>query len=306
MAPDTAVGAKTPATKLDIHPLKPVGAEIFGLDLSQNLDDDTIQAVEAALNTYGVIVFRDQDLGPAEQIAFTQRFGDVPRHVRQEYALEGYPEIHLISNIKEGERSIGSAYAGDGWHSDLCFTKTPARYLVLNAKELPRDENGKVLGDTVFASAADAYDSLPQETKDKIDGLRGIQQYHRRQAIKQQQREGDHARPDLTPEQLAKTPDITQPVVRTHEGTGRKCIYVNPVYTFGIEGMEEKDAEPLLKMLEDHIVEPEAEKVYRHTWREGDVVMWDNCLMQHEAITDYALPQRRLMYRTTVKGGQVQ
>jgi alpha-ketoglutarate-dependent taurine dioxygenase len=68
MAPDTAVGAKTPATKLDIHPLKPVGAEIFGLDLSQNLDDDTIQAVEAALNTYGVIVFRDQDLGPPSKL----------------------------------------------------------------------------------------------------------------------------------------------------------------------------------------------------------------------------------------------
>ena len=306
MAPDTTAEVQEYAeTKLDIRPLKPVGAEIYGLDLSQNLDDNTIHAIEAALDCYGMVVFRNQDLGPAEQIAFTRRFGEVPSHVRQEFSLEGYPEIHLISNIKEGERSIGSAYAGDGWHSDLCFTKTPAQYLVLNAKELPHDDDGNVLGDTLFASAAKAYDSLPQKVKEKIAGRRGIQQYHRRQAIKQKERVGDHARPDLTAAQLAETPDITQPVIRTHNRTGRACIYVNPVYTFGIEGMEEQEAQSLLTMLEEHIVKPEAEKVYRHKWRSGDVVMWDNCLMQHEAITDYALPQRRLMYRTTVKGESV-
>lgn len=306
MAQAVTVQAQAEETnKFDLRPLEPVGAEIYGLDLSQNLDDNIIHAIEAALNRYGMVVFRDQDLGPAEQIALTRRFGEVPQHVRQEYALEGYPEIHLISNIKEGDRSIGSAYAGDGWHADLCFTKKPAKYLILNAKELPYDDNGNVLGATVFANAADAYDSLPQQVKEKISDLRGIQQYHRRQMMKQKERVGDHARPDLTPAQLAETPDITQPVVRTHEGTGRKCIYVNPVYTFGIEGMEESEAEPLLRMLEDTIVKPEKEKVYRHSWCPGDVVMWDNCLMQHEAITDYALPQRRLMYRTTVKGGEV-
>jgi taurine dioxygenase len=287
-------------TKLEVrYGDKPVGAEIVGVDLSRDLPDDTFAEIERVFDENGMVYFRNQKLSPEQQLRFSRRFGELETHVRQEYALPGYAQIHLISNVKEGERSVGSAYAGDAWHTDLCFMKEPSRCSLLYAMEVPV-KDGKILGDTLFASAQYAYDTLPEDIKKKIAGLRGVQQYHRRQEMKRRERAKDHARPELTAEQKAMTPDITQPVVRTHPKTGRKCIYVNETYTFGIEGMTEEEAQPLLRYLCDHVTR--AEHVYRHRWQVGDLIMWDNCSTQHKALGDYALPQRRLMHRTSVKG----
>lgn len=289
-----------PAARIDVRPLAPFGAEVHGVDLSEALDDGTFGAIEAALNEYGVLVLGNQDLAPEEQIRFTRRFGELEVHVRQEYALSGYPQIHLISNIKEGERSIGSAYAGENWHTDLCFMRKPARMSVLHGREIPHDDQGEPLGDTLFVNTADAYDRLSQGVKDKLAGLRGVHQYHRAQEIKRRQRERDHKRAPLSEKQKTATPDVSHPVVRTHLYSRRKCLYVNQTYTFGIEGWSEEFAQPLLQELFTHIVQPQ--HVYRHRWRVGDVVMWDNCMTQHKAVTNYALPQRRLMHRTAVNG----
>ena len=278
---------------------KPVGAEVIGVDLAQTLSAETFAAIERLFNDNGMIFFRGQTLTPAQQLAYSSRFGRLERHVRQEYALPGQPEIHLISNVKENERSIGSAYAGDAWHTDLCFMREPSRCSLLYALEVPV-KNGRPQGDTWFASTQYAYDTLPAELKARIAGMRGIQQYHRRQEIKRAQRAGDHARPALTAAQMAATPDVTQPVVRTHPFSGRQCLYVNETYTFGIEGMAESEAQPLLAELCRHVTR--AEYVYSHSWQVGDLVVWDNCSTQHKAITDYALPERRLMHRTSVAG----
>lgn len=278
---------------------KPVGAEVIGVDLAKPLPAETFAAIERLFNDNGMIFFRGQTLTPAQQLAFSRRFGRLERHVRQEYALPGHPEIHLISNVKENERSIGSAYAGDAWHTDLCFMREPSRCSLLYALEVPV-KSGRPLGDTQFASTQYAYDTLPADLKARIAGTRGIQQYHRRQEIKRAQRAADHARPALTPAQIAATPDVTQPVVRTHPFSGRRCLYVNETYTFGIEGMPESEAQPLLAQLCRHVTR--AEYVYSHAWQVGDLVVWDNCSTQHKAITDYALPDRRLMHRTSVAG----
>jgi taurine dioxygenase len=290
--------------ELEIRPLQPFGVEIAGVDLSQDLDDATFAQIEKALNENGLVILRDQDLSPEEQIRFTRRFGELEVHVRQEYALPGYPQIHLISNIKEGDRTIGSAYAGDDWHTDLCFMKKPARMSLLHGKEVPHAKNGEPLGDTLFVNTADAYDRLTEEQKQQIANLRGVQQYFRAQERKRAQREHDHKRAPLTEEQKAATPDITHPVVRLHPYTGRKCIYVNQTYTFGIDGWEEEEAQPLLKQLFEHILQPEC--IYRHRWRVGDVVMWDNCSTQHKAAGGYRWPQRRLMHRTAVNGTETE
>jgi taurine dioxygenase len=285
---------------IEIRPLTPFGVEIAGVDLSEDMDEGRFRAIEEALDHHGVVVIRGQALTPERQIAFTRRFGELEVHVRQEYALPGHPEIHLISNIKDGERSIGSAYAGDNWHTDLCFQRRPARMSLLHGIEIPHDDAGEPLGDTLFVSAADAYDRLPDDMKRRLEGLRAIHQYHRAQEIKRRQREKDHARAALSDAQRSRTPDVAHPVVRRHPVTGRKCLYVNQTYTFGIEGWPEEEAEPLLRTLFAHIVQEPY--VYRHRWRAGDVVMWDNCLTQHKAVADYALPQRRLMHRTAVNG----
>lgn len=277
----------------------PVGVEVTGADISQGMDTETFRAIESVFNDNGVIFFRNQKLTPEQLLGFSRRFGTLEKHVRQEYALPGYPEIHLISNIKEGERSIGSAYAGDDWHTDLCFTRRPSRCSLLYAVEVPT-RDGRVLGDTEFCGVAFAYDTLPDGMKQRLHGLRAIFQYHRAQERKRKQRVHDHPRPELTSEQKAATPDVTHPAVRAHPITGRKCLYVNQTYTFGIEGMDEEGAQPLLQQLYAHITRPRY--VYRHKWQAGDVLIWDNCLTQHKAITDYALPQRRLMYRTSVEG----
>ena len=258
--------------RLDVVPTsKPVGAEIRGIDLSRELPEEAISQIRSALDDYGMVYFRGQHLTPQQQTTLSRRFGPLHKHVRQEYALAGYPEIHLISNIKENDRSIGSAYAGDDWHTDLCFMAEPLRYAMLHAIEVPTDSNGRILGDTHFASTAYAYDTLPQDLRDHIHGKHGIFQYQRAQAKKQQQRATDHARPDLTPEQKAATPDVTHPIVITHPTTGRKVIYVNKVYTFGIVDMADTDAQPLLQRLCDHIARPE--HVHVHKWRAGDVIM---------------------------------
>jgi taurine dioxygenase len=289
-----------PYTEIEVRLTgKPVGAELVGVDLSRELDDATFRSVKGALDENGMIYFRDQKLAPEAQLAFSRRFGELIRHVRQEYALPGYPEIHLISNVKENSRSIGSAYAGDDWHTDLCFTKYPCHYAMLYAVEVPV-QDGRVLGDTEFASTAFAYDTLDADMKRRLRDKRAIFQYHRAQARKQRQRAHDHARPDLTPEQKAATPDVVHDAVITHPVNGRKCLYVNRVYTFGIEGMSEEEAQPFLEKLFAHIIRPAT--IYRHSWRVGDVVMWDNYQTQHMAIGDYALPLRRLMHRTAVKG----
>ncbi len=287
---------------MELRPLKPFGTEIVGVDLSSELDEQTFATIENALNRDGVVVFHDQDLEPEKQIAFTKRFGELEVHVRQEYALQGYPQIHLISNIKEGERTIGSAYAGDDWHTDLCYKKRPARMSLLHAKEVPHDEQGEPLGDTLFVHTGDAYETLPHDIKETIKNLRGVHQYARAQERKRLQREHDHGRAELTEAQKAATPDVTHPMVRTHPITGQKCLYVNQTYTFGIDGWTEADAQPLLKKLFEHIIRPE--KRYCHRWRVGDVIMWDNCVTQHKAAGGYRWPQRRLMHRAAVNGSE--
>jgi len=279
----------------------PVGIEVSGVDLSRPLSAGTFRSIERAFNDNGVLFIRNQTLAPEHLLEFSRRFGTLEKHVRQEYALPGYPEIHLISNVKEGERSIGSAYAGDDWHTDLCFMSRPSRCSLLYAVEVPV-KDGKPLGDTEFCSAAFAYETVNDAMRQQLSGLRAVFQYHRAQERKRQQRAQDHPRPELTPEQKARTPDVSHPVIRTHPMTGRKCLYVNQTYTFGIEGMTDEQAQPLLQGLYAHITNPKY--VYRHKWQVGDLLIWDNCLTQHKAIGDYAMPQRRLMHRTAVEGSE--
>jgi len=277
----------------------PVGAEIRGLDLSQDLDEPTFAALRDATDRHGVVFLRDQDLAPERQVALTRRLGTTIRHVRQEYALPGFPEVHLISNIKQNERSIGSAYAGDDWHTDLCFMAYPCRYAMLHAREVP-ERDGRVFGDTLFINTAHAYETLPADLRQWVESRRAVFQYHRAQVRKQAERAKDHPRADLTEAQKKATPDVTHAAVLVHPVTGAKCLYVNKVYTFGFEGMSEDEAAPWLERLYQHLYRPEV--TYAHRWQRGDVILWDNYSTQHKAIGDYTLPLRRLMHRTATEG----
>ena len=267
----------------------PVGAQVFGVDLREALDTSTFGTIEKAFNEYGVIFFRDQDLTPQQQIDFTHRFGELDYNVfSQTRGLPGVPEVILITNIVKNGKPIGLARAGEHWHTDMCYAQRPPRGSVLYAREIPQLA-GMTLGDTCFASTSAAYDALPHTMRARIDGLRATFSFRARKR--------GFA---VTEEQMAAYPEVVHPLVRRHDKTGRACLYVTRDDCTSIDGMRDGEAAALIAALADHITRPEF--VYRHRWRVGDLLMWDNCSVQHKAIQDYDLPLRRLMHRTTIAG----
>ena len=146
-----------------------VGAEVLRLDLSKPLDEAAYEKVSAALNTFSVVCFRNQDLTPEQHIAFSRRFGPLQVNVRSEFNKPGYPEIYIVSNVLVDGKPIGSQDAGRYWHSDLCYLQKPSRASLLYALEVPR-RDGISLGDTLFAGAGAAYEDLPSEVKRRVEG----------------------------------------------------------------------------------------------------------------------------------------
>jgi len=269
-----------------------VGAEIRGVDLSQGIDDPTFAEIDAALSAHAVIFLRDQRITPQQQVDFSRRFGEIEINAFSKYALKENPAVLVVSNIKENGKDIGYADAGSHWHTDMSYTKTPPRLTMLYAVEVPQ-RDGTPLGDTWFASAVAAYDDLPDAMKRTIEGKRAIHRF----AAKER---GVKKPVALTPEQIAKNPDVIHPVVRRHPVTGTKALYLRKGECIGIEGMSDEDALPLIEKLSDLIVSDKY--IYRHSWKVGDLLMWDNALVQHWAPRDYEWPDRRMMLRTTVNG----
>lgn len=274
----------------------PFGAEVLGVDASQVLDDETIAGLKAAIDRHLVIVLRGQTLAPADLVRFTASFGPVSPSVPNAYLLPEQPEVTVLSNIlDENGRNIGLPDAGPYWHTDGLYYAQPHAYTLLYALEVPAAE-GRSLGDTQFASTADAYDALDEGMRQRVAGLRAVHNLARRYAGDRMKNSGR----TLTPEQRARNPDRVHPVVRTHPRTGRKCIYVDETYTERIEGLPSAESDALLGELLRHCLQERFR--HRYAWRVGDLVVWDNCATLHKSTFDYALPQRRLLYRTTVEG----
>jgi taurine dioxygenase len=269
-----------------------IGAEIRGIDLAERLSQADFAQIEAAFNEHAVLSFPQQRLDEPQLIAFARRFGEVERIFLAHYAHPEYPEIMFVSNIRENGRDIGHADAGSVWHTDMSYTARPPRATLLYALEVPF-EKGVALGNTLFSSAADAHDSLPLEKQARIGKLRAIHQVAGRRA-RTGTGQGDQA---LRREQ----PAVAHPVVRTHPHTGRKCLYVSKGECEGIEGVPEDEALLLIDELAERIVDPAFRHVHR--WQVHDLLMWDNCTVQHLASFDYQWPRhRRLMHRVTVGG----
>lgn len=265
------------------------GAEVTGIDLADSLDDATFAAIEEAFDTHGVLLVRNQNITPGQQIAFAERFGQIEINYNSaKYGLPDRPQIYVISNVTEGGKPIGSRRAGENWHSDMIYSAKPPRATMLYALEVPTLHE-LTLGDTAFANAAAAWDALPESMRRKVAGLTGIFDFTGRKRSEE---------PD--PKVVARYPAVRHPIVRTHPRTGRKSLYINRDDCTGIVGVATDEAEALIVALSDHVIRPEF--VYRHRWHQGDLVMWDNCTVQHKAILDYDLPQRRLMHRLTIAG----
>ena len=275
----------------------PLGAEIFDIDLSEGLDDAAYKAAADALHEHEVIVFRAQKLTTEQQIAFSRRFGDLDVNVRSEFNKGGHPEVLVLSNIQKDGKPIGVVDAGRYWHTDLCYLTRPARATILHALEVPMN-GAEPLGDTLFSSMTRAYDALPARTKQRLEGLKAVHSYR---YTYEQKAKDFKLRPNLAERGTDwLPPDVVHDVVRLHPVTGKKCLYVNEGYTTRIVGLPKPESDALLTELKAHAVQPQFQ--YAHKWQVGDLLMWDNCAVQHKAVPNYALPQRRLIERTTVLG----
>lgn len=282
---------------LDIRPTgAALGAEIRGIDLAQPMAEATFRAIENALHDHEVIFFRGQRIGPEQHVAFSARFGELEKHIRVECCKPGFPEIFVVSNVIANGKPIGTQDAGLFWHSDLAYMARPSRGSLFYAHEVPHDDAGKPLGDTMFASTTAAWRALPDDVKRIVAGRRAVTSY----AKGYYRDRNSGPRPPLTEAQKARTPDVEHPVMRTHPHTKKPCLFVNEGYTTRIVGLPPEESGRVLDRLFEHLARPEF--VYRHQWQEGDFLIWDNCSTQHRAVFDYALPQRRRMERTTLTG----
>lgn len=274
---------------LTIRPLSGhLGAEIAGVDLA-HLDDTTFADIHQAFLGHAVLVFRDQSLRHEDQIAFGRRFGDLDIHPIA-VGLEAYPEIIRVLK-PAGER----ASFGTSWHTDNTFFECPSMASVLYGVTLP-----PYGGDTLWASMEKAYETLSPAMKKVVDDLVGVHsasraydpavtgtsKYEGRSAITYKYSEVIHE-------------EVEHPVIRTHPETGRKCIFVNPMFTLRIVGMSRSESDAILGFLHAHATRPEF--TCRLSWQPGTVALWDNRCTQHYAIDDYE-GFERLMYRVSVSG----
>jgi taurine dioxygenase len=296
--------AKSPSTppqqKLQIKALTPtIGAEITGADIAAGMDEATLDQVRDALNRYGVVVLRDQKISPQDQITFSNRVGDMrvsSYNKANKYAVPGFPDLVVVSNIVENGNPIGVMDAGMLWHTDASYLSAPDMYSLLYALQVPH-RDGKALGDTMFADSTTAYEALPEAMKQRLAGMKATHSFAHH--LDKKREAGNLKRPPLTAEQRAEVPDVAHPIVRTHPVTGRKSLFVTEGHTEKVVGLPKEESDALLRQLWDHIHAPQF--LYRHSWKVGDLLIWDNCATQHLAIADYGdLPRR--MHRSAIKG----
>ena len=263
-----------------------LGAEIRGLDLSRPIDAPTAAALRAAWLEHLVLVFRGQALDVEAQARFARYFGDTSEtQAPDERSMKHNPDrrVLLITNIRENGRPVGFLPDGElQFHSDSAFLDCPLMATVLYAVEIP--DRG---GETLFANAYRAYETLDAETKERLAGLRAFNIYDYATQVKS----GTLERAGL--------PQAVHPVIRTHPETGRKAVYVNRLMTEEILDLPPADGAALLETLFAAIERPDC--VYEHVWRKGDLIVWDNRCAQH-ARRDFPADQTRLMRRIGIAG----
>jgi taurine dioxygenase len=274
-----------------ITPLSPsIGAEITGVDLRAHLDSDTVAAIHHAWLDHLVILFRDQKLEQEDLVRFTAHFGQpAERSSPKDEQTVGQSALHrnlmLISNIRENGVPIGSLPDGElVFHHDMTFRDLPGAASILYAVEVPAHG-----GNTMFANCYAAYETLPDDVRQALEGRQAFHHYHFGSA-----RKGDG-------KGTKASAQSTHPVFRTHDETGRKAVFVNRLMTDYVVDMPRDESDDLLARVFEHCERPEF--VYEHVWRVGDLLMWDNRCSMH-ARTDFPSTERRLMWRTTLEGSE--
>ncbi|MGY9105548.1 MAG: TauD/TfdA dioxygenase family protein [Alphaproteobacteria bacterium] len=275
---------------MDIRPLSDVmGAEIRGLDLSEPLDVETQEQLNQAFLNHLLLCVRDQKLAGVEGfMAASRHFGTPKIQHMQSYRVDGFPEAGIVSSddkdVNDGKRIV----RGTMFHTDESFIAVPPKATILYAVDVPSQG-----GDTRYINLQKAYDALPDAIKADIQSLTAIHYYGKDR--------GGRKVPSLSEEQMKATPPVGHPVVRTHDETGIKGLYVHETMTDYIAGLSKLESDTLLRRLYDHSTQDSSFQ-YHHKWRQGDFVVWDDRATLHAATADYAEDENRLLYRTMLTG----
>ena len=278
-----------------IEPGREIGAEVRGIDLREQIDGATADELRAALFDHLVLVLRDQALEPEDQVRAARALGDPSPPEPSALLtsnLDGVPEIQRLSYLRPdgSEPPDPRPSQGDIWHTDYAYLSDPPELAMLSASELPEDGP-----DTVYVDLRGALATLPDDERRRLEGLRAI--HHER---------GPHdpdvyrLPPYVTDEadRAAATADryAVRPLVHPHPVTGRQAIYMASAYTVGFEGMGDEEGRELIERLYDHALR--GELTYRHVWRDGDVLLWDNTSTNHRRSKPFDAP--RVMHRVSI------
>jgi alpha-ketoglutarate-dependent 2,4-dichlorophenoxyacetate dioxygenase len=284
-----AAAAEGPAASLEIRPLEGgLGAEILGLQVA-SVDDRSFPAVYGAFLRHQLLLFRDQSLPPAAQVAFARRFGEVQVHVMDQYHASEYPELYTLSNLDANGRPSGK-HPDRGtlaWHTDGSWRPITGQATMLYAEQIPSDGGG-----TSFADMYSAYDALAPDEQRRLAGLRAIHSLD----FSRNRRHGEEP---LTAAQRDAVPPVAHPVLRTHPETGRRCVFLGD-HAETIEGMDYAAGRAFIEALNERTVA--AARRYTHRWRPGDFMVWDNRCLLHKAESYDTSREPRVIRRCTVLG----
>ena len=271
-----------------------LGAEIRGVNLSTPLNPDTKSKIEAAWKSFGVLVFRNQNISDAEHVVFSRQFGELevlPETDRTDAAI---PEIFILSNVDssgkilpaESEAVIFNSLTWF-WHTDSCYRKIPSKGAILHGIEVVKDDGGE----TRFANLRQALEEMPSSLRGRIEGLEGQHSWSWMRSSR--------SLPPMTPEEEAQVPPVQHKLIRTH-GDGSQSLYISPIYMRQIVGWGEEETRSLVEELTEWATQDRF--VYEHSWLQHDVVMWDNTWTMHMVLPYDATSQRRIMHRTAITG----
>ena len=265
---------------------KQIGAEIHGVDVKR-LDDAGFAAIYRAWLDHNVVVVPGQELEIDDFLRYSRRFGVISPHPSKSTRHPDVPEITVLGiNKFRPDGALDEAIyrrGAEGWHTDGAYDAEPFKATQLYALAVP--SHG---GDTLFASMYAAYEGLPSRLKEQLDGKKGVFTYGGRRK----------ATALLNPEDRDWTP-VRHPIIRTHPETGRKALYFDPGKILSIDGFEDAESNALIDELTERMIQPDGE--YRHRWRKGDIVIWDNRCSYHKAAGDYPPNEDRIHWRVSIK-----
>ena len=263
------------------------GSEIIGVDLREHLTPALTEQIQQLFHERAVLVFRKQKLNPEQFLTALRNFGEImPQQVRR-FTLDDSQLVGFVSSEDTDKVGGTRLVRGEQYHTDHSNFTAPPKATVLGAVTLPSKG-----GDTQFVNVHSAYEDLPEATKKRIDGLKVLHVFKSSRSPRK--------KVELTEDEKKKAPEAVQPLVIVHPENGRRALYLNTAHMEYIVGMDDQEAFPLIAELMAHATQPKYE--YRHVWHEGDVVMWDNRSVMHQANADYDTSEKRYLYRLMLAG----